>query len=85
MDAVSPKEAVRTTSVPVLLIHGTNDRNIPSYHSADIQLANPSHVVVWLVPGAAHCGAHQVSPEQFDRRILTWFGEHAVLFDRRPD
>jgi len=79
MDAASPKEAVRTTSVPVLLIHGTNDRNIPSYNSLDLQLANPSHVVVWLVPGAAHCGAHQVNPQEFDRRVLNWLREH-VLF-----
>lgn len=79
MDAVSPKEAVRTTSVPVLVIHGTEDRNIPAYNSSDIQLANPSHVVLWLVPGARHCGAHQVSPGEFDTRVLRWFGEHAAL------
>jgi len=78
MNAVSPKEAVRTSGVPVLLIHGTKDRNIPSYNSGDIQLANPSHAVLWLVPGAAHCGAHQVSPQEFDRRILNWFREHAL-------
>jgi len=79
LDAVSPKNAVRASSVPVLLIHGTNDRNIPPYNSADIQLANAAHVVLWLVPGAGHCGAHQVSPEEFDRRILAWFGEHVAL------
>lgn len=79
MDAASPKDAVRASSVPVLLIHGTNDRNIPPYHSADIQMANPSHVVLWLVPGAGHCGAHQVSPREFDSRILNWLREHVAL------
>ena len=77
MDAVSPQEAVRATSVPVLLVHGMNDRNIPSYNSRDIQPANPAHVVLWLVPGAGHCGARQASPREFDRRILSWFHEHA--------
>ena len=77
MDAASPKEAVRRTRVPVLLIHGTSDRNIPPYNSVDMQLANPLHVALWLVPGAVHCGAHHVAPEEFDRRILSWFSEHA--------
>jgi hypothetical protein len=78
MDSVSPQEAVRATSVAVLLVHGMNDRNIPSYNSRDIQLANPAHVVLWLVPGAAHCGAHQASPREFDGRVLNWFHEHVV-------
>ena len=77
MDSASPKKAVAATKVPVFLIHGTSDRNIPSYSSEDIQAANPSTVILWLVPQAEHCGAHSVRPEEFDRRILAWFSEHS--------
>jgi pimeloyl-ACP methyl ester carboxylesterase len=78
LDSVSPKEAVRASTVPVLLIHGTSDRNIPSYNSKDIQATNPVHVVLWLVPKAGHCGAYDVNPGEFGRRILNWFSEHSV-------
>jgi fermentation-respiration switch protein FrsA (DUF1100 family) len=78
LDAVSPREAVRNANVPVLLIHGTADRNIPSYNSDDIQAANPARVQLWKVPGAAHCGAHQVAPAEFDRRVLDWFSQPSI-------
>jgi len=77
--SVSPKEAVRATTVPVLLIHGTSDRNIPSYNSNDIQAANPVHASLWLVPRAVHCGAYDVNPEEFGRRILNWFSAHSAM------
>jgi uncharacterized protein len=78
MDTASPKDVVRATRVPVLLIHGTIDRNIPSYNSQDMEAANPRNVSLWLVPGADHCGAHQVSPQDFDKKVLDWFSEHSV-------
>jgi len=77
MDLASPKNAVAHSNVPVFLIHGTDDRNIPSYNSADLEAANSSKVVLWLVPHAVHCGARSVAPEEFDRRILEWFHEHS--------
>lgn len=77
MELASPKVAVAHSSIPVFLIHGTSDRNIPSYNSQDIEAANPSKVVLWLVPEAVHCGARSVAPQEFDRRILLWFTDHA--------
>jgi uncharacterized protein len=78
LDSVSPKESVRASTVPVLLIHGTSDRNIPSYNSKDIQAANPQRAVLWLVPGAGHCGAYDVNPQEFSSKILRWFSEHSA-------
>src|SRR5258708_40170676 len=48
---VSPENAVAHTRVPVLLIHGQADSNIPVRHSRQITLAN-AQVVLWEVPGA---------------------------------
>jgi uncharacterized protein len=77
MEEVSPKLAVEKTRVPVMLIHGLNDRNIPPFHSDEIEARNPSDIVVWKVPGAIHTGAHQVAPEEFERRVLGWFESHS--------
>jgi uncharacterized protein len=78
LDAASPREAVRHSHIPVLLIHGTADGNIPSYNSDDIQAANPSRVQLWKVSGAGHCGAHEVAGEEFDRRVLDWLSQHSA-------
>lgn len=77
MEKSSPAEAVVGTRIPVLLIHGISDHNIPVFHSEEIQRKNPSDVVLWKVPGATHTGAHRAAPEEFERRVLGWFAAHA--------
>jgi pimeloyl-ACP methyl ester carboxylesterase len=73
--SVSPESAVAHTRVPVLLIHGQVDSNIPVRHSRRIKLANPQ-VVLWEVPGADHCGAISVAPAELEHRTLSWFAAH---------
>lgn len=73
--AASPALAVAHTSVPVLLIHGEEDSNIPVYHSRAIKLEN-SNVELWAVPGADHCGAISVAPQELEHRITSWFEVH---------
>ena len=77
MEEASPERAVEGARTPVLLIHGLDDRNIPPFHSDEIQAHNPTDIVVWKVPGAVHTGAHQVAPEEFERRVLGWFESHS--------
>ncbi len=77
MDAASPKKAVEGTRVPVMLIHGIEDHNIPLFHSDEIRSHNPAGIVLWKVPHAIHTGAHQAAPEEFDRKVLDWFAIHS--------
>jgi pimeloyl-ACP methyl ester carboxylesterase len=69
---LSPESAVATTTVPVLLIHGRNDSNIPVRHSRQIAARNPA-VVLWEVPKADHCGAVSAAPQEFGQRLIGWF------------
>jgi alpha-beta hydrolase superfamily lysophospholipase len=78
LEDASPEQAVVGTKIPVLLIHGLDDTNIPPYHSDLIAAKNPSDVTVWKVPGAEHTGAHEAEPEEFERRVLEWFAEHSL-------
>ena len=73
--ASSPEEAVVRAQVPVLLIHGQVDSNIPVRHSRRMKLENPD-VVLWEVPGADHCGAISVAPVEFERKVIDWFAVH---------
>jgi pimeloyl-ACP methyl ester carboxylesterase len=75
LQGVSPLAAVATTHVPVFLIHGQKDGNIPARHSRMIAARNPS-VVVWEVPGADHCGAIGAAPRQFEKTLISWFVAH---------
>src|SRR5262249_26345895 len=47
----SPVNAIRDARVPILLIHGTRDDNIPIRHSRDLLHANQVAVQLWEVPG----------------------------------
>jgi fermentation-respiration switch protein FrsA (DUF1100 family) len=76
LDDVNPAQAVVGTKVPILLIHGTVDRNVLPYHSDLIQSMNPRSIAVWKVPGAAHCGASKVAPQEFEQKVLQWFANH---------
>lgn len=75
LQTVSPLAALTTTHVPVFLIHGQQDGNIPTRHSQMIAARNPS-VVVWEVPGADHCGAVGAAPRQFEKTLISWFVAH---------
>jgi pimeloyl-ACP methyl ester carboxylesterase len=72
LQTVSPIDATTSTHVPVLLIHGQIDGNIPVRHSQLIHLRNPE-TILWEVPGADHCGAFATAPGEFEKRLLNLF------------
>jgi len=72
MRRVSPEDTVARSHIPVLLIHGQIDGNIPVRHSRAIHGAAPQ-TVLWDVPGADHCGAIAAAPREFESRVLGWF------------
>jgi len=72
----SPEQAVVGTRVPILLIHGLADDNIPVRQSEAIRAHNPADISLWEVPAAGHCGAINVAPTEFSRRVLDWFVSH---------
>jgi alpha-beta hydrolase superfamily lysophospholipase len=73
----SPKVAIAATKAPVLLIHGAADSNISPSASKTLYEAGRDHAELWIVPGAEHCGASSVQPQEFRRRVVAWFQGHA--------
>jgi uncharacterized protein len=72
LKTVSPELSIADSKIPILLIHGEADRNIPVRHSRMIHTEDP-HTALWEVPNADHCGAISVAPKEFEERILDWF------------
>jgi pimeloyl-ACP methyl ester carboxylesterase len=73
LTAASPEQSVVGSKVPILLIHGLADTNIPPHQSEIIRDHNPADITLWEVPDAGHCGAVSVGAEEFDKRVLGWF------------
>ena len=71
----SPREAMAGSIVPILLIHGEADDNIPIRHAVALKTAAPS-IEYWPVAEATHTAAHGVAKDEYERRVLGWFVQH---------
>lgn len=78
MDLVSPENTVAATRVPVLLIHGQSDINIPPRHSRRIASRN-KRVILWELPNTGHSNAIDTSPNELETRLLEWFSSHREI------
>jgi dipeptidyl aminopeptidase/acylaminoacyl peptidase len=79
LDQDSPVDAVAGSHVPVLLIHGKLDTNLPPRQSELIMKRSATRVpavVLWEPPDAAHTGAAGAEPQEFERRVIGWLAGH---------
>jgi dipeptidyl aminopeptidase/acylaminoacyl peptidase len=79
LEQASPEKAVAISKVPVLLIHGKKDTNLPARNSEMIlarSAARVRAVVLWEPAEAGHCGAAGAEPVEFERRVIGWFAIH---------
>ena len=72
----SPEYCINSTDVPLLLIAGTNDRNIPPRHARELMAVAYRHASFWEVQGADHGGAVNADPELFKSKVLGWYAMH---------
>jgi dipeptidyl aminopeptidase/acylaminoacyl peptidase len=75
----SPADAVAGSKVPVLLIHGKKDDNLPAYNSERIVAESSARipaVVLWEPANARHTGAIGSEPREYERRVVGWFEGH---------
>lgn len=85
MQHISPDKSIPHSHIPVLLIHGEVDSNIPVRHSRIIHSHDPQ-TILWEVPNADHCGAMGVARAEFNRRVLEWFSSKPESFaTKKPD
>ena len=75
LNNASPEKSVAMSHVPVLLIHGREDIDLPPRHSEMMKAANHA-VALWEPPGAGHTGASTAEPREFERHVVGWFEAH---------
>jgi pimeloyl-ACP methyl ester carboxylesterase len=76
LSRISPEMSVVGSRVPILLIHGLSDNNIPIDQSEMIFEHCPANSSFWKVPNAGHCGAVNAAGPEFNSRVLSWFSSH---------
>lgn len=74
---VSAEEAVRRAKIPVLLIHGMEDKYIPPEMSRRIQANCAGECFLELFPGAAHAGSCLTDTARYSK-VLEAFVRHCV-------
>lgn len=74
-------EAVKQAKVPVLILHGEDDRFVPCEMSAEIERANPAMVKRFTFPGAGHGLSYVVDAERYER-IVREFADGCLAGDR---
>jgi uncharacterized protein len=72
---VSPEKSVSQRPFPVLLISDGADVVLPLRHQQAIFAAATGRKELWILPEAAHASAIGVAPEEYERRVLSFFAK----------
>lgn len=76
LNADSPLAAVQKTKLPILLIHGDDDRFVPYEMSCNLHAAAPEAISFHTIPGAGHALNYAAAPEEFTKIVKEFLGKH---------
>lgn len=76
---VSAVNAVKKSPVPILVLHGEDDRFVPCDMSREIRDANPEKVTLVTFPEAGHALSCPVDPEGYAAAVLEFLRGHTDL------
>lgn len=72
LEGASPMEAVKKAKVPILFIHGEDDRYVPCDMGRRDYEACASEKMLFTVPGAGHCLSYLVDEEGYRKAVQTF-------------
>ena len=80
MDDVRPADGVATSDVPILFIHGTEDKLVPTRMCPELyKLARNPHSKMVLFEGAIHARSHSQDPAKYRQVLLDFLQDIDVL------
>ena len=74
LDAANPVDAVKQAQIPILLIHGDDDRFVPYEMSCNIYAAAPEKIEFHTIHGAGHAMNYVTAPEEYTRLVHAFTG-----------
>jgi fermentation-respiration switch protein FrsA (DUF1100 family) len=75
----SALEQVKKGKVPLLLIHGAEDRFVPTEMACELYAACPGEKEIFIVEGAGHGTAYTTAGEDYEARVVGFLGRYMVL------
>lgn len=72
---VSPALAVKNSNVPILVIHGEKDSQIPVENAYILKASNPN-IELWIVKGADHGEAYALVEEEYEKKVKTFLKKY---------
>lgn len=69
----STTEALSTNEIPVLFIHGSNDRFVPIEMTFNNYLAAKGEKELLIVPGAGHGMSYLTDPKSYEKAVKSFF------------
>ena len=67
LDGANAKEAVNNTEIPILLLHGEDDRFVPCYMSKEIRDCCKGYCELHTFPGAGHALSYMKDSERYEK------------------
>ncbi len=72
---VSPLKNIGKLEIPILIIHGDQDSQLPLSGSQKLHKENPKSEL-WIIKGADHCETSFVAGDEYDKRITNFFDKN---------
>ena len=76
-------DAVARASIPILLIHGEDDRLVPCNMSRLLAAACPGQCRILTVPGAGHGLGYMTDPAAYEQAVLDFLGGIPALWKKQ--
>ena len=79
LTAFSPKDAINNDAGrPIYIVHGTGDTRIDVHHTrqlAELATQAGANLTIWIPDGVGHVDAAFALPNEYERRLVTFFLE----------
>lgn len=70
-DDVLPKEAIKSSTIPMLIIHGDLDTHSPIEMGVDIyNNKQKGYKDLWIIEGGNHMSGYRDNPEEYEKRVM---------------
>ena len=76
LDAASPVEAVKHTDIPIMIIHGDDDRYVPCEMGRRIYEAAASEKELLIVHGAPHAAAYMIDEKAYTDAVNSFLEKY---------
>lgn len=68
-------QCIRQFPLPLLVIHGTGDKEVPAWNGEDVAHAAGKNAQLYFVEGAAHGMARFLEPQEYRQTLLAFFAQ----------